>query len=239
MIAGCNIFVWCPQSGGCDNGAGILVPSDVCVLKTQVIGATVNVWARGPSTTFTSGACYPGMRSPLYLSLPIPFPYLKFLAEIYVCMGQQLEHHGLCPSLAAGPPPPVVLPPPPVILPPPPVVLPPPPVITPPPVVAAAPPPVVIPPPPVRTPPPAVAAAPPPVIMPPPVVVTVPQSLTGAPTPAASPGSHSPCTSAAAHTSPAVIGCQYWLAAQALPHSWSAALCKTILTAYSFTFLMA
>ena len=72
--AGCNIFVWCPESGGCDNGAGILVPADVCVLKTQVLGATVNVWSRGPSTSFTSGACYPGVRPSLYLFHSIPIP---------------------------------------------------------------------------------------------------------------------------------------------------------------------
>lgn len=56
IIVGCNIFVYCPTVTGCDNGYGIIVPSNVCTLKAAQLtsGKSVVAYSRG-NTTFTSG----------------------------------------------------------------------------------------------------------------------------------------------------------------------------------------
>lgn len=64
---GCNVFVWCPASGGCDTGGGSKFPYQGCQLKSQpglTAGSQPEAWGRGPGTTdFASGEFLP--RTPL------------------------------------------------------------------------------------------------------------------------------------------------------------------------------
>ncbi|EIE20593.1 hypothetical protein COCSUDRAFT_57736 [Coccomyxa subellipsoidea C-169] len=51
---GCNVFVWCPASGGCDTGGGSKFPYQGCQLKSQpglTAGSQPEAWGRGPGTT--------------------------------------------------------------------------------------------------------------------------------------------------------------------------------------------
>ena len=56
---GCNVFVWCADTGGCDTGGSDKFPYQGCQLKSQpglAASSQPEAWARGPGTTkFVSG----------------------------------------------------------------------------------------------------------------------------------------------------------------------------------------
>lgn len=54
---GCNVFVYCPNQGGCDNGYGSIFPYQLCSLKYQTLEAGVDptAYGRGPNVPWRSG----------------------------------------------------------------------------------------------------------------------------------------------------------------------------------------
>ncbi|KAL4858514.1 hypothetical protein ACK3TF_001478 [Chlorella vulgaris] len=59
ITQGCNVFVFCPQKGGCDDGSGTgtRYPQGLCALKTQALtpGSQPAFWATGPVVPWESG----------------------------------------------------------------------------------------------------------------------------------------------------------------------------------------
>ncbi|PRW56503.1 O-acetyl-ADP-ribose deacetylase MACROD2 isoform X2 [Chlorella sorokiniana] len=57
--AGCNVFVFCPQAAGCDDGAGTIWAGNLCFLKQQPTGSdgqpTLDSYGSGPGVPWTSG----------------------------------------------------------------------------------------------------------------------------------------------------------------------------------------
>ncbi|EFN50670.1 hypothetical protein CHLNCDRAFT_143371 [Chlorella variabilis] len=54
---GCNVFVYCPKDGGCDDGSGRVYPQGLCTLKSQQLapGEQPEYFATGPVVPWSSG----------------------------------------------------------------------------------------------------------------------------------------------------------------------------------------
>ena len=54
---GCNVYVYCPRFGGCDDGSGRIYPGSLCSLKYQRLGAGTgaSAYGSGPNVPWTSG----------------------------------------------------------------------------------------------------------------------------------------------------------------------------------------
>ena len=54
---GCNIYVYCPERFGCDNGYGLRYPPNLCTLKYQTLanGANPSAYGAGPNVPWSSG----------------------------------------------------------------------------------------------------------------------------------------------------------------------------------------
>ncbi|KAL4448218.1 hypothetical protein ABPG75_005437 [Micractinium tetrahymenae] len=57
QASSCNVFVYCPASGGCDNGSGTVYASQLCTLKSYPLqpGKEPSYFARGSIVPWTSG----------------------------------------------------------------------------------------------------------------------------------------------------------------------------------------
>ncbi|GAB4817357.1 hypothetical protein N2152v2_004403 [Parachlorella kessleri] len=56
--SGCNLYVYCPQQGGCDNGYGKIYDYQLCTLKASqrvADGQEPNWYFRAPGVPWTSG----------------------------------------------------------------------------------------------------------------------------------------------------------------------------------------
>jgi hypothetical protein len=54
---GCNIYVYCPEDEGCDDGSGRIYEGNLCTLKYQPLqeGTDPSKYGEGPDVTWISG----------------------------------------------------------------------------------------------------------------------------------------------------------------------------------------
>lgn len=53
---GCNVFVFCGEKAGCDDGSGKVYSQGTCTLKRQDLqGQQPTFWAQGPVVKWSSG----------------------------------------------------------------------------------------------------------------------------------------------------------------------------------------